>query len=61
MQPRYREAAATKRRGMSDRSQSVLIVPLKLANSPQLEPLEGSETSSHGTAIEKHDECIEIR
>jgi hypothetical protein len=59
--PRYRRAVATKRGGMSDRSQSVLIVPSKVANSTQLEPVEGSETSSHGTAIEKHDECIEIR
>ena len=42
-------------------SQSVLILPMKLANSTQLEPVEGSETSDHGTAIEKHDECIEIR
>jgi hypothetical protein len=40
---------------------SVLIVPLKLANSPLLEPVEGSETPDHGTAFEKHDECIEIR
>ena len=40
---------------------SVLIVPVKLANSPPLEPVEGSETSSHGTVTEKHDECLEIR
>jgi hypothetical protein len=42
-------------------SHSVLIVPSKLANSTQLEPVEGSETSNHGTAFEKHGECIEIR
>ena len=61
VQPRYRQAVVTKRGGTGDRSQSVLIVPLKLANSPQLEPVEGSETSCHGTVFEKHDECIEIR
>ena len=59
--PRYRQAVVTKRGGTGGRSQSVLIVPMKLANSTQLEPAEGSETSSHGTVIEKHDECIEIR
>ena len=59
--PRYRQAVVTKRGGTGGRNQSVLIVPLKLANSTQLEPVEGSETSSHGTVIEKHDECIEIR
>jgi len=47
--------------GRAAGSHSVLIVPLKPANSPQLEPVEGSETSSHGTVTEKHDECIEIR
>jgi hypothetical protein len=61
VQPRYRQAEVTKRGGMGDRSQSVLIVPTKLANSPQLEPVEGSETSGHGTVIEEHGECIEIR
>ena len=40
---------------------SVLIVPLKLANSTRLEPVEESETPIHGTVFEKHDECIEIR
>ena len=40
---------------------SVLIVPLKLANFTPLEPVEGSETSIHGTVFRKHDECIEIR
>jgi hypothetical protein len=30
-----------------------LIVPLKLANSPLLEPVEGSESSNHGTVLEK--------
>ena len=45
MQPRYYQAVVTKRGGMGDRSQSVLIVPMKLANSAPLEPLEGSETS----------------
>jgi len=34
---------------------------MKLANSSQLEPVEGSETSSYGTVFEKHGECIEIR
>jgi hypothetical protein len=34
---------------------------MKLANSPQLEPVEESEASNHGTVFEKHDECIEIR
>ena len=47
--------------GWAAGSQSVLIVPMKLANSTQPEPVEGSETSDHGTVIEKHDECIEIR
>ena len=47
--------------GWAAGSHSVLIVPKKLANSPQLEPVEESETSSHGTAIEKHDECLVIR
>jgi hypothetical protein len=61
VEPRYRQAVATKRGGTGGRSQSVLILPTKLANSTQLEPVEGSETSFHGTAIEKHDECIEIR
>jgi len=38
-----------------------LILPLKLANFTPLEPVEGSETSNHGTIFEKHGECIEIR
>ena len=42
-------------------SHSVLIVPMKLANFTPLEPVEGSETSNHGTVFEKHGECIEIR
>ena len=42
-------------------SHSVLIVPLKLANFTPLEPVEGSETSNHGTVFGKHDECIETR
>jgi hypothetical protein len=37
-----------------------LIVPLKLANGPLPEPVEGSETPDHGTVLEKHGECIEI-
>jgi hypothetical protein len=61
VQPRYRRAKETKRGGMGGRSQSVLIVPLKLANSPPLEPVEESETPGHGTVTEKHDECLEIR
>ena len=48
-------------RWMGGRRQSVLIVPMKLANFTPLEPVEGSETSIHGTFLEKHDECIEIR
>ena len=40
---------------------SALIVPAKLANGPRPEPGEGSEASDHGTTLEKHDECIEIR
>ncbi len=47
--------------GWAAGSHSVLIVPMKLANSPRLEPVEGSETPDHGTVFEKHDECIEIR
>jgi hypothetical protein len=42
-------------------SHSVLIVPMKLANGSRPEPVEGSETSDHGTAFGKHDECLEIR
>ena len=42
-------------------SHSVLIVPTKLANFTPLEPVEGSETSNHGTVFGKHDECLEIR
>jgi hypothetical protein len=47
--------------GWATGSQSVLIVPVKLANSSRVEPVEGSETSDHGTVTEKHDECLEIR
>jgi hypothetical protein len=47
--------------GWAAGSQSVLIVPAKLANSTRLEPVEGCETPNHGTVFEKHDECIEIR
>ena len=47
--------------GWAAGSQSVLIVPTKLANSTLLEPVEGCETPDHGTVFEKHDECIEIR
>ena len=47
--------------GWAAGSHSVLIIPLKLANSPLMEPVEGSETPGHGTVLEKHDECIEIR
>ncbi len=61
VQPRYRQAKETKCGGMAAGRHSVLIVPTKLANSPQLEPMEGSETSNHGTVFGKHDECIEIR
>ncbi len=46
--------------GWASGSHSVLIVPLKLANSALLEPVEGSETSDHGTVLENHDRCIEI-
>jgi hypothetical protein len=60
-QLRYRQAKETKCGGMAAGRHSVLIVPLKLANSTQLEPVEGSEASNHGTVFEKHDECIEIR
>ncbi len=42
-------------------SHSVLILPLKLANFTPLEPVEGSETSNHGTVFGKHGECLEIR
>ena len=59
--PRYRQAKETKRGGMAAGRHSVLIVPLNLANFTPLEPVEGSETSNHGTVFEKHDECIEIR
>ena len=61
VQPRYRQAKETKCGGMAAGRHSVLIVPPKLANSTQLEPAEGSETSIHGTVTEKHDECTEIR
>ena len=42
-------------------SHSVLIVLTKLANFALSEPVEGSETSNHGTVFGKRDECIEIR
>ena len=61
VQPRYRQTKETKCGGMAAGRHSVLIVPMKLANSSQLEPVEGSETSDHGTVLEKHDECLEIR
>ena len=61
VEPRYRQAKETKRGGTATGRHSVLIVPEKLANFTQLEPMEGSETSNHGTVTEKHGECIEIR
>jgi hypothetical protein len=61
VEPRYRQAKETKRGGTAAGRHSVLIVPMKLANFTQLEPMEGSETSNHGTVTEKHGECIEIR
>jgi hypothetical protein len=61
VKPRYRQAKETKRGGMAAGRHSVLIIPKKLANFTPLEPVEGSETSFHGTVTEKHDECIEIR
>jgi hypothetical protein len=61
VEPRYRQAKETKCGGTATGRHSVLIVLMKLANSPQLEPVEGSETSSYGTVFEKHGECIEIR
>ena len=61
VQPRYRQAKETKCGGMAAGRHSVLIVPMRLANSTQLEPAEESETPIHGTVFEKHDECIEIR
>ena len=59
--PRYRQAKETKCGGTAAGRHSVLIVPTKLANSTRLEPAEESEAPIHGTAFEKHDECIEIR
>ena len=47
--PRYRQTKETKCDGMAAGRHSVLIVPLKLANFTPLEPVEGSETSIHGT------------
>ena len=61
VEPRYRQAKETKCGGMAAGRHSVLIVLLKLANFTPLEPVEGSETSNHGTVFGKHDECIEIR
>ena len=61
VKPRYRQAKETKRGGMAAGRHSVLIVLLKLANFTPLEPVEGSETSNHGTVFGKHDECLEIR
>ena len=61
VQPRYRQAKETKCGGMAAGRHSVLIVPMKLANSTRLEPAEESETPIHGTVFEKHDECLEIR
>ncbi len=61
VQPRYRQAKETKCGGMAAGRHSVLIVPMKLANSTRLEPVEESEAPIHGPVFEKHDECIEIR
>ena len=61
VEPRYRQAKETKCGGMAAGRHSVLIVPMKLANSTRLEPAEESETPIHGTVFEKHDECLEIR
>jgi len=61
VQPRYRQAKETKCGGTAAGRHSVLIVPKKLANFTQLEPVEESETSIHGTVFGKHNECIEIR
>ena len=61
VQPRYRQAKEPKYGEMAAGRHSVLIVPLKLANSIRLEPMEESETSNYGTVFEKHYECIEIR
>ncbi len=47
--PRYRQAKETKCDGKAAGRHSVLILPLKLANFTPLEPVEGSETSIHGT------------
>ena len=59
--PRYRQAKGTKCGRMAAGRHSVLIVLMKLANSPQLEPMEGSGTPIHGTVFEKHVECFVIR
>ena len=62
VQPRYRQTKETKCGGMAAGRHSVLIVPAKLGNSdPSGDPVEGSETSNHGTVFGKHNECIEIR
>ena len=61
VEPRYRQAKETKCGGTAAGRHSVWIVPKKLANFTPPEPVEGSETSLHGTVTEKHDECIEIR
>ncbi len=61
VQPRYRQAKETKCGGMAAGRHSVLIVPMKLANSIRLEPVEESEAPDHGTVLEKHNECLEIR
>jgi hypothetical protein len=61
VQPRYRQAKETKCGGTAAGRHSVLIVPMKLANSTRLEPVEESEAPNHGTVFEKHGECIEIR
>ncbi len=57
----YREAKATKRRETETGCHSVLIVLLNARNGTHSDPTEGSETPSHGTVFEKHDECIDIR
>ena len=61
VQPEVLPSEGTKRGRRAAGRHSVLIVLTKLANSPQLEPMEGSETSIHGTVFEKHVECFVIR
>ena len=61
VQPRYHQTRKRSAVGWAARSHSVSIVLMKLANFTPLEPVEGSETSNHGTVFGKHDECLEIR